>query len=203
MPEDIYKTIEKPSEGIYKEKGSKFLAFAYPISNEEEFKTIQKSIEKKYHDARHRCFAYRLGAEKNIFRSNDDGEPSNSAGKPILGQIVAFDLTNVLIYVVRYFGGTLLGVGGLINAYKTASKDALQKALIITKFVQEAYQINFNYDAINDIMRVIKENNLCLIDQNYGENCTLRFLIKKKDTTDVLKKFNKFDNVNINYLYDI
>lgn len=203
MSEDLYKTIEKPSEGIYKEKGSKFMAFAYPIFNEEEFKIIQKSIDKKFHDARHRCFAYRLGVEKDIYRTNDDGEPTNSAGKPILGQIIAFDLTNILIYVIRYFGGTLLGVGGLINAYKTASKDALQKAKIITRYAEKVYRIDFNYNIMNEIMRIIKENNLNLLNHNYEEQCSVSISVRKKNIDKVLEKFHKFDNVFVNYLYDI
>lgn len=128
---DEYLTISKPSEGLFKDRGSKFLAFAYPVSSEDEIKEIQEHLRSEYHDARHHCYAYMLGKDKNVFRANDDGEPSSTAGKPILGQIKSYDLTNILIVVIRYFGGTKLGVSGLINAYKTAAEEALKNAKII------------------------------------------------------------------------
>ncbi|PLX14682.1 MAG: YigZ family protein, partial [Marinilabiliales bacterium] len=130
---DQYLTISKPSEGLFKDRGSKFLAFAYPVSSEEEIKAFQEQLRSDYHDARHHCYAYMLGPKKENYRANDDGEPSSTAGKPILGQIRSFDLTNILIVVIRYFGGTKLGVGGLINAYKTAAEEALKNAKIIRK----------------------------------------------------------------------
>ena len=124
---DEYLTISKPSEGLFKDRGSKFIAFAYPVSTEEEIKEIQEKLRSDYHDARHHCYAYMLGKDKNVFRANDDGEPSSTAGKPILGQIKSYDLTNILIIVIRYFGGTKLGVSGLINAYKTAADDSIDR----------------------------------------------------------------------------
>ena len=135
--EDTYKTIEKPSEGLFKDKGSKFISFAFPVDNEEEIKEIVQSIKKEHHSARHHCYAWRLGADQLLFRANDDGEPSSTAGKPILGQIQSFDLTNILIVVVRYFGGTLLGVSGLINAYRNAALDAINQAEIVEKLVEK------------------------------------------------------------------
>jgi len=201
MLKETYKTIKNPSEGIYKEKGSKFLSFAYPINNEEEFKKIKTNIEQKYHNARHRCFAYRIGYNKAIYRSNDDGEPSNTAGKPILGQIKSYDLTNILIYVVRYFGGTLLGVSGLINAYKLSANNALQNATIIKKIIKDIYKISFKYNTMNLIMRILKENKIDQFNQVFEEECSLCFSIKKSDKEKILDKFNKIDDIELQYLY--
>ncbi|MFC2136666.1 IMPACT family protein [Bacteroidota bacterium] len=201
MFNETYKTIKDPSEGLYKEKGSKFLSFAYPLNNEEEFKIIKTNIGQKFHDARHRCYAYRIGYDKAIYRSNDDGEPSNTAGKPILGQIKSFDLTNILIYVVRYFGGTLLGVGGLINAYKLSANDAIKNAIIIEKTIKDTYRIDFKYNSMNLIMRILKENNIQQFNQVFEMNCSLCFSIKKSDKEKILDKFNKIDDIELQYLY--
>ena len=157
--EDLYRTVEVVAEGLYKEKGSKFLAFVYPVATEEQIREIITGIKGKYYDARHHCYAWRLGAAKNHFRMNDDGEPSSTAGKPIFGQIQSFDLTNVLIVVVRYFGGTKLGVSGLINAYREAAADAIRNAVIVEKTVDEILRIRFSYLVLNDVMKVIKEEN--------------------------------------------
>ncbi|OFX54518.1 MAG: YigZ family protein, partial [Bacteroidetes bacterium GWA2_30_7] len=150
---DTYLTIESQSEGLFKDKGSKFIAFAIPVCNEDEIKQHLESIRKKYYDARHHCYAYRLGLEGNIYRTNDDGEPSNTAGKPIYGQILSNELTNVLIIVVRYFGGILLGTGGLINAYKSASANAIANAKIIKKTEDTLLKIIFDYTITNDVMK--------------------------------------------------
>ena len=145
MFEDTYYTISAPSEGLFKDRGSRFIALAYPVTTEKEIKEIQVSLRKKYHDARHHCYAYRLGYDKSVYRVNDDGEPSGTAGKPIFGQIQSKDLTNIFIVVIRYFGGTLLGVSGLINAYRSAAADAIEHAQIIQKTIMDLYEISFEY----------------------------------------------------------
>ena len=170
---DLFRTIQSPSEGIYKEKGSKFLAFAYSVSTEEEIKERIALLHKQYHDAHHHCFAWRLGANKEHFRVNDDGEPSGSAGKPIFGQIQSHDLTNILIVVVRYFGGTLLGVGGLIRAYRSAASEALQQARIIELKVRKKVKLEFDYEQMNSVMKVLKDMDLEFEDQKFDLTCTL------------------------------
>lgn len=156
---DQYKTLKEPSEGIYKEKGSKFITYAYPIYTEEEVKPIIDELKKQYYDARHHCFAWQLGTEGDRFRANDDGEPSGTAGKPILGQIRSFELTNLLVVVIRYFGGTKLGTSGLIHAYKEATIDAINNGIIEERTVNDFYQIDFDYGVMNDVMRIMKEEN--------------------------------------------
>ncbi|MCK4661310.1 MAG: YigZ family protein [Bacteroidales bacterium] len=197
MIEDTYKTIEGYSEGLYKEKGSKFFAFAYHVSSEESIKEIQKKLRKKYHDARHHCYAFRLGAEKNIFRSSDDGEPSNSSGPPILGQIRSFELTNILIVVVRYFGGTKLGIPGLINAYKTAAQDAINNANIITKTNDDIIEISFDYLAMNDVKKIIKDENLNQIKQDFDLKCSIVIGVRKNNSEIIIKKLEKINSVNL------
>src|SRR5665647_1118221 len=153
MESDTYKTIKSTSQGIYKEKGSRFLAFAFPVSDQEEIKPIIDKIRKEHHEARHHCYAYMIGHDRTIWRVNDDGEPSGTAGRPILGQINSFRLTNILIVVSRYFGGTLLGVSGLINAYRSASASAIKNAEIIECTLQEIYEITYPYVSMNDVMK--------------------------------------------------
>jgi len=196
---DTYKTIKSPSSGIYKEKGSKFLSFAYPVYSEEEFKKIRKNIGKEFHDARHRCFAFRLGLD-NYYRMNDDGEPSGTAGKPIYGQILSRDLTNVLIFVVRYFGGTLLGTSGLIRSYKESAAEALNHAEVVTKTIDEIYKISFNYGAMSNIMRILKEENLEQFDQYFTQDCELKFKVRKKNAVNVLGKINQLPGLKTEYL---
>jgi uncharacterized YigZ family protein len=162
--EDVYKTIANPTEGLYKEKGSKFIAIAFPVFSEEVFKEKLQELKKEYHDARHFCYAYKLGLTENEYRYNDDGEPNNSAGAPIFGQIQSFSLTNIAIIVIRYFGGTKLGVGGLIKAYKEASKDALTNAKIVDRTVDNVYEILFDYSIMSDVMNFIKHHNLLVIN---------------------------------------
>ena len=197
---DEYLTINKPSEGLFKDRGSKFLAFAFPVSTEEEIKELQEKLRSDYHDARHHCYAYMLGPEKDIYRSNDDGEPSSTAGKPILGQIRSFDLTNILIVVIRYFGGTKLGVGGLINAYKTAAEEALKSAKIIKKTLHDIYELKFEYPVMNDIMRILKEEKIEQIDQNFELSCSVTLSLRKADTEKVLSKFDRIENLKIEFL---
>ena len=194
---DTYKTITSPSEGTYKEKGSKFLSFAIPVYTVEEVKELIKNYKKEYYDARHVCYAYILGAERKDWRANDDGEPSGTAGRPILGQINSHELTNILVVVVRYFGGILLGTGGLTTAYKEAAADALNQAEIVEKTVDETISINFDYVLMNDVMRVIKDTNAHILNQGYENNCSLKLSIRKKDV-DLLKiKLEKIDGLLI------
>lgn len=194
---DTYKTIASPSEGIYKEKGSKFLAFALPVSTVEQVKEIVKNYRKEYYDARHVCYAYMLGAEHKDFRANDDGEPSGTAGRPILGQINSHELTNILVIVVRYFGGILLGTGGLVIAYKEAVADALNQAEIIEKTVDEIISISFDYVLMNDVMRVIKDTNAQILNQGYENRCMMQLLIRKQDASLLISKLEKINEVVI------
>ena len=196
MGKDNYLSIEKRSEGIYKDRGSKFLAFAFPVYREDEIKDILAELRKEYHDARHHCYAYRLGASKEIYRVNDDGEPSSSAGKPILGQIQSNDLTNILIVVVRYFGGTLLGVGGLINAYRSAAADALINASIIKRVESQEIIIHFPYDLTNDIMKLVEDEKLEMIHQEYTETCIITAMVPKSHKDSVLHRINKIHGAN-------
>ncbi len=168
-----YQTIKAPSEGFYKEKGSKFLAFAVPVQNEEEVKAFIAQKRKEHHLAVHVCSAFRLGADKKLYRASDDGEPSNSAGPPILGQIQAFDLTNVLIAVVRYYGGTNLGVGGLISAYRTAAKAALEAAQIVKKEEEIQFSIQFPYEKLYLVMDLLKKANVEILEHNLDTECSL------------------------------
>lgn len=168
-----YKTIKNRSEGIFKDRGSKFLAFAFPVSTEDQVKEITDNLRREYHDARHHCYAWRLGADMEHFRANDDGEPSKTAGRPVLGQIQKYELTDILIVVVRYFGGTLLGTGGLINAYRSAATDSLEQAEIIIKDVKERYEVKFPYSAMNDVMKVLKEEQADQVSQDFDMDCKI------------------------------
>ena len=183
---DTFKTISTSANGIYKEKGSKFLAFAIPVITVDEVKEIVKNYRKEYYDARHVCYAYTLGAERKEWRANDDGEPSGTAGLPILGQINSRELTNILIIVVRYFGGILLGTSGLNTAYKEAAADALNQAEIIEKTVDCEFDIQFEYLLMNDVMRIIKDNNVQILDQSFDNNCSMKLSIRKREE-DLLK----------------
>lgn len=194
---DTYKTIVSASEGIYKEKGSKFLAFAIPVNSVEEIKEIIKEYRKKYFDARHVCYAYILGHERTDFRANDDGEPSGTAGRPILGQINSRNLTNVLVVVVRYFGGILLGTGGLVTAYKEAAADALDQAEIVEKTVDEQFTIHFDYILLNDVMRIIKEVNPLVLQQIFDNECKIILSIRKQDAALLSSKLEKITGIKI------
>lgn len=194
---DTYKTIAKKSEGYFKDKGSKFLAYAFPVNSEEETKILLDQLKKEHHNARHHCYAWRLGKEEITFRANDDGEPSSTAGKPILGQLLSFDVTNVFLVVVRYFGGTLLGTSGLINAYKTAASDALSKAKIITRTIEFKYQLHFTYPLMNDVMTILKQENLNIIDTQFEIECDLVFAVRKSDSKRIHEIFRNFYGVEI------
>ena len=190
--EDLYRTVEVVAEGLYKEKGSKFLAFVYPVATEEQIREIITGIKEKYYDARHHCYAWRLGAAKNHFRMNDDGEPSSTAGKPIFGQIQSFDLTNVLIVVVRYFG-----VSGLINAYREAAADAIRNAVIVEKTVDEILRIRFSYLVLNDVMKVIKEENPEVLERNFELSCEMLLAIRRKELPKLIERLEKIDSLSI------
>ena len=177
---DIYKSISSLSEGLYKELGSRFIAKAYPVEGEEEVKAIVDSLRKEYHDARHHCYAYRIGAAGSIWRANDDGEPSGSAGRPILGQIDSAGLSDVLVVVIRYFGGIKLGVPGLIRAYKTATADALCQASVIEKIAGSWYRIGFGYERMPQVMKVIKDLDLPQRNRNFDNSCSLE--VRVRDT---------------------
>jgi uncharacterized YigZ family protein len=198
--EDTYRTLKQNSTGTYKEKGSKFIAIATPVNNEFEVNEQLKSLRKEYHDANHWCFAYRLGYNKLIYRFNDDGEPSGTAGKPIYGQILSNDLTNILVVVVRYFGGRKLGVSGLINAYKIASKEALSSAEISLKTIDDVFSIDFDYKCMNDIMKIIKEENVKIINQNFDKTCSIKFNVRKSKSEKVTSKLKNLRKISINFI---
>ena len=190
---DSYKTIEKASEEtLFKDKNSKFYGNSFPVLNEGDVKLAIDNLKKKHHTARHFCYAWQLGTETIRFRANDDGEPNNSAGMPIYGQIQAFDVTNILIVSVRYFGGTKLGVGGLIQAYKNSAQITLEASIIIEKTIDVIYELNFEYDLMNKVMRVVKENNLKITDQKLELNCKFHVSVRKKEAKNI---FEIFDNI--------
>ena len=195
---DTYKTLANPSEEIlFKEKNSKFFATAFPVTSEEEIKTNLEVLRKKHFGAGHFCYAFQLGTDKIQFRINDDGEPNNSAGAPIYGQIQSFDLTNILVVVVRFFGGNKLGVGGLISAYKTAAQMALETSEIIEKTININYIISFDYKNMNKVMRVIKEKNLDIISQKMEESCHIEIATRKKNAEVVFDIFNSLFEIDI------
>ncbi|NAS30907.1 YigZ family protein [Flavobacteriaceae bacterium R38] len=195
---DTFNTIATASEGmLFKDKNSKFFGYAIPIHSKDEIKDHLIALKKKHHSARHWCYAWQTGTTTIEHRVNDDGEPSNSAGMPIYGQIKSFELTNVLVVVVRYFGGVKLGVGGLINAYRSAAKIAIESVEIIEKTIDILYEITFDYKNINKVMRIIKENNLTIINQKMELNCTTVISVRKKNATKILKIFEALFEVQI------
>jgi uncharacterized YigZ family protein len=200
---DSYFTIKKPSEGIYKEKGSKFIAFAYPIFNEDDFKEHLAQLKKDYHDARHHCYAFRLGLTENEYRYSDDGEPNNSAGKPIYGQLLSSNITNVAIIVIRYFGGTKLGVGGLITAYKEAAKDAITNAKVIKRTVNHYYKIKFDYPVMIDVMNFVKQQNLNVTNQVFENSCLIEFNIRTQEAENTINELEKIEGVKIEFVRTI
>ena len=200
MFDDTYKMLSAPGEGLYKEKGSKFIATAFTVTSEEEVKHALSEVKKKYYDARHHCYAYMIGPDKACFRSSDDGEPSGTAGKPILNQILSKDVTNVCVIVVRYFGGIKLGVSGLINAYKTAAREALDNAVIVEKTVNEVYSLEFTYPLMNDVMRVMKEEGLEQLNTRFEMNCYLEFSTRKNNADQIVEKFKSIFGVTVKYI---
>lgn len=200
---DTYKTITGPSEGIFRDRGSKFIGLAYPIRTEEETREIVSRIRSEHPKARHFCTAFRLTPDRSVFRVNDDGEPSGSAGKPILNTILSADLTNILVVVVRYFGGTLLGVPGLINAYKTATAEALQAATVVEKTVNDIYRLRFEYLQMNDVMKIIKDEHLQIIRQEFDNQCLVEVEIRQAQVNGVVAKLEKVPNLNADYLFTL
>ncbi|NOU47274.1 MAG: YigZ family protein [Bacteroidales bacterium] len=197
---DNYSEIVRRSEGQYKEKGSKFIAIAFPVHSEEEVKLQLELIRKEYYDARHHCFAYIIGSDKSISKSNDDGEPSGTAGKPILNQILSKELTNICVVVVRYFGGVKLGVSGLILAYKTAVKEALDAAIISQHTVNEIYKLSFQYPMMNEVMRLIKVENLETRNHEFENSCSLEVIIRKNDAKRISGRFIDLYGVGVKYI---
>ena len=183
---DTYQTIKFKSESSYKEKGSKFISLAIPVTTEAEVKSVMKELKSNYQDAGHYCYGFRLGSHLETYRFSDDGEPSGTAGKPIYGQIQSFELTDILIVVIRYFGGTKLGVGGLIQAYKESAKLVITNNTIIEKHETLSYIILFEYSKMNELMRIIKKHHLTIIEQNFQEKCTLTFTIRKSQCTQII-----------------
>lgn len=188
---DTYLTIQDKSEGIYTEKRSKFLAFAHPVETIDEIKDLLTDYKKKYYDARHVCYAYMLGPERADFRANDDGEPSSTAGKPIFGQINSRELTNILVVVIRYFGGVKLGTSGLIVAYREAAAEALSAATVIEKTIEETVTFTFPYVMMNSVMRVVKELNPRIVEQKYDETCIITLAIKRSMAPMLEERLNK------------
>ncbi|MGK0412118.1 MAG: putative YigZ family protein [Polaribacter sp.] len=198
MENDSYKTILKPSEEtLFKDRNSKFFGYAFPVLNEEDVKDFLDDLKKKHHTARHFCYAYQLGVEEIKYRANDDGEPNNSAGMPIYGQIQSFEVTNILIVSVRYFGGTKLGVGGLIHAYKTSAQITLEASAIVEKTIDILYQLNFEYDMMNKVMRIIKEKNIHIVHQKMELTCEYTISIRKKEAHTIFEIFNHLYKVTI------
>jgi uncharacterized YigZ family protein len=192
LDKDVYKTIDKAStEALFKDRGSKFYGYAVPVTNEEEIKENIEFLKKQHYNARHWCYAWQLGKKYEKYRANDDGEPTNSAGTPIYGQLQAFEVTNVLVVVVRYFGGTKLGVGGLIQAYKTAAKLALENSEIIQKTINEEFILQFNYSEMNKVMRIVKEEQISIINQKLDLNCRYIISVRKKEAAKVFKLFDE------------
>jgi len=199
---DIFYTIGAPAEGLYKEKGSKFIAYAFPVSDEQQIKEITTRLKKEHHSARHHCFAWRLGSDLELFRVNDDGEPSGTAGRPIFGQIKQHELTDILVVVVRYFGGILLGTSGLTNAYKQAAANVLANAHIVEKVIETTIEVNFDYLAMNDFMTVLKEFQLEMKESQFDLACKAKILVRKQLTDIVMEKLQKIDKLNALIIVD-
>lgn len=200
MFDDTYRTIAGPAEGLYKEKGSKFLAFAYPVSTLDQVKAHLDQLRKDYFDARHHCYAYILGPRKDAFRANDDGEPSGTGGRPIHGQLISADLTDTLIVVVRYFGGVLLGASGLASAYKTAARDAIDHATIIEKTIDARYRLRFKYEAMNDVMRLLKDFDIKPMGQQFDLECSLEVLVRQSLSVRLYDALHDLRTVDIEVL---
>jgi uncharacterized YigZ family protein len=195
--EDTYRSLEKPAEGIFRDRNSRFLAFGFPVISGDEANTFLTRLRKHHHDARHHCYAYRLGYSKEYFRINDDGEPSGTAGKPIYGQLVFHDLTNTLAVVVRYFGGTLLGTRGLINAYKSATAEMLSRASIITRYVEERYDLRFPYDKLNQVMKMLKDEQIVPVQSDFSLQCSMQIAVRKSLSERLVKALQSINGVEV------
>lgn len=201
--DDTYKTILARSEGLFKDRGSKFVGYAFPIKSDEEVKNIIQNLQVEHSKARHFCWALRLTSDRSVFRINDDGEPSGSAGKPILNTLLSNDLTNILVVVVRYFGGTLLGIPGLINAYKTATLEAINAAEVIECTINDVYILKFDYLVMNEVMKIIKEENLETYNQEFDNNCMLELSVRKAQLNTVLNKLDNIDGLTYSYIKSV
>ena len=197
MDMDTFLTIASESKGIYKEKSSKFLAFVYPVRSEEEAREKIDILRKKFHDARHHCYAWRLGANGEHYHVNDDGEPAHSAGKPILGQLVAYGVTNVLAVVVRYFGGILLGTGRLMQAYKSATSDALAHAETVTDMIAETWQLTFDYPDMNQVLKIVKDMHIECYAHDFNIHCIMMVKVRKSLTAQMEKRLNTVESLKI------
>jgi len=197
LSNDCYLSIQRNAKGLFKDRGSKFLAFAFPLTFEHEVKLHLQELKKEYHDAKHHCYAYRLGIELPQYRVNDDGEPSGTAGRPIYGQILSFGLTNILIVVIRYFGGTLLGTSGLINAYRTSAKECIQNATIVKLVSQEIFSVLFSYVDMNAVMRIMKEEQANIVEQNFDTACSLKANIPKSKYARISERLGKIEHVTL------
>ena len=199
--DDLYKTITTPSiETVFKDRNSKFYGYAFPVNEETSIKDFLEFLRKKHHTARHFCYAWQLGTESVRFRANDDGEPSNSAGMPIYGQIQSFEVTNILVVSVRYFGGTKLGVGGLINAYKASARLTLESSAIEEKTIDESFQLNFQYDLMSKVLRILKENSITIKRQKLEMDCEMIIAVRKSHTQKIVKIFETLYKVEIKQL---
>jgi uncharacterized YigZ family protein len=199
--DDTYRTIAAAAEGVFRDRGSKFIGYAYPVLSEEEIKPVLLNLRAEHAKARHFCWALRLSPDRGVFRIQDDGEPSGTAGRPILNTMLSADITNVLIVVVRYFGGTLLGVPGLINAYKTAAAEAIQASSIVEKTVNDIYELQFGYLMMNDVMKLIKEERLNMLSQDFDNSCVIKIEIRKASLNAILGKIEKIEGVKLKYLF--
>ncbi len=198
--DDTYRTIASPVEGIYKDKGSKFIAYAYPLKDEARVKELVAGLKAQHPKARHHCWAWRLSPNRSVFRVNDDGEPSGTAGRPILNALLSADVTDVLVVVVRYFGGTLLGVPGLINAYRSATQEALSIADIVERTVNDVYEVSFDYPMMNEVMRIVKDEALVVLDQRFDMRCAVRMDVRQQQVEQVLAKLRKLQGVDIAFI---
>jgi uncharacterized YigZ family protein len=194
---DSFLSVAGESKAIFRDKASKFIAFALPVSSEEEVKSNLETLKKAYHDANHHCYAYRLGPEALIYRTNDDGEPSGSAGKPIYGQILSMGLSDVMVVVIRYFGGTKLGIPGLIHAYRTSAREALEQATVIEKIQTVQYNVTFDYNLMNEIMRILKEEGVKIVHQSATDQCEIDFQVRKSHAEKTESRMAKLRNVSL------
>ncbi len=197
---DTYKTITSEAHGLFKDRGSRFIAIAIPVTSQDEIKSKLDALRKEYHDARHHCYGWVLSPDRQSLRVNDDGEPSGTAGKPILGQINSRDLTNVLVVVIRYFGGTLLGVSGLINAYRTAADDALTNAHIVEKKIMQVWQITFPYLSMNDVMKVLKEEGCDQSGHDFGNECIVEISMRSSTSDQIMNRLHKISGLKADWL---
>lgn len=201
--DDQYKMIETVAQGQFKDRGSRFLGYAIPVLNELDVKKELEALRKQYFDATHHCYAYVLGPDKSAYRINDDGEPSGTAGRPIHGQILSSDLTNILVVVIRYYGGTKLGVPGLINAYKTAAKEAISNSNIKLCILKEVYQIDYDYLLMNEVMKIAKEEAVDIVSTEFGMKCVIEIAVRKLHSDRVITRLKRLSSLEINYLRTI